>query len=92
MASCHERVPNLPTWSTDSNLKYRHYNIKNQVAPVADMCPEIDKNIAFPGRCEDSKILKQDGKFDEEGHKAVDNRGDIDPLSFLSVSILPYWL
>ena len=52
------------------------------------MGPDIDEHVAFPSRCEDSKILKQDGEFDEEGHKAVDDRRDIDPLNFLLVPIL----
>lgn len=50
------------------------------------MCPNIDKHIAFASRCEDPKILKQDGKLDEEDDKAVDNGCEIDPLSLLSVS------
>ena len=52
------------------------------------MNPEKDEHVAFPSRCEDAKILKQDGEFDEEDHQAVDNSGDVDALNLPSVPVL----
>ena len=73
MASRHQRVPNLFTWSAFSNLKHSPNEIEYQVAPDAEVCPDINEHIAFAGKCEYSKILKQDGKLDEENCEAVDN-------------------
>ena len=73
MTSGHQRVPDFFTWSAYSNLKHSHNRIEYQIAPDADMCPNINEHIAFAGRCEDPKILKQDGKLDEENHEAVNN-------------------
>ena len=37
------------------------------------MNPDVDKHIAFPGGGKNTKILKQNGEFDEEDHEAIDN-------------------
>ena len=37
------------------------------------MHPHVDEHVAFSDGCEDAKVLKQDGKFDEEDHEAIDN-------------------
>ena len=73
MASRHQRVPNLLTWSTYSDLKYGLHEIEYQIAPDAEVDPNIDEHVAFAGWCEDPKVLEQDGELDEEDHKAVDN-------------------
>ena len=73
MASRRQRVPNLLTWSTYSDLKYGLHEIEYQIAPDAEVDPNIDEHVAFAGGCEDPKVLEQDGELDEEDHKAVDN-------------------
>ena len=73
MASRHQRVPNLLSWSTYSNLKHCFDEIKYQVTPDTDVNPHINEHVTFTSRCEDSKILKQDGEFDKEDNKAIDD-------------------
>lgn len=73
MASRHQWVPNLLAWSTYSDLKYGLREIEYQIAPDAEVDPNIDEHVAFAGGCEDPKVLEQDGELDEEDNKAVDN-------------------
>lgn len=80
MASCHQGVPDLLAWSTHRDLKHGLDQIEYQVAPDAEVDPNIDEHIAFSGGCEDAKVLEQDREFDEEDHKAVDDSRNIDPL------------
>ncbi|KAL9063909.1 MAG: hypothetical protein Q9161_009207 [Pseudevernia consocians] len=56
------------------DLKYGLHEIEYQIAPDAEVDPNIDEHVAFAGGCEDPKVLEQDGELDEEDHKAVDNR------------------
>ena len=87
-ARCHQRVPKFLAGSTYSDVKHGLNEKKDQVAPDAEMNPEIDEHVAFSGGCENPKVLKQDGESDEEDHKAVNDSGDIDPLNLPSVPVL----
>lgn len=80
MARCHQRVPNLLAWSTYCDFKDRLDEIEDQTTPDTEVHPDVDEHVAFSGGCEDAEVLKQDGKFDEEDHEAVDNGRDINPL------------
>ena len=60
MTPFHERVPDLLTWSTQSDHKSDLDGIKDQVGPDAKMASDIDKHVAFSDRCKDAKVLKQD--------------------------------
>lgn len=73
MPGRHQRVPNLLAWSTYSDFKHGLGEIEYQIGPDAEVDPNIDEHVAFSGGCEDAKVLEQDGKFDEEDHKAVDD-------------------
>ena len=73
MASRHQRIPDLLSWCTYRNLKYRLNEIKYQIAPDANMNTSVNEHITFASGCEDSKILKQDREFDEEDNKAIDD-------------------
>ena len=88
MARCHHRGPKLLAESTYSDCHHNLNEIDDQVAPDAEMNPEIDEHVAFPAGCENAKVLKQNGEFDEEDYKAVDNSGDVDPLNLPSVPVL----
>lgn len=92
MASCHQRVPDLLAWITYRDPKHGRDQIEYQVAPDAEVDPNIDEHVAFSGGCEDAKVLKQDREFDEEYNKAVDSGRDIDPLMQPSASLLSSWL
>lgn len=87
MARCHQRVPKFLPGSTYSDIKHGRNEIKGQVTPDTEMNPEIDEHVAFSGGCENAKVLKQDGEFDEEDHKAVDKSGNVDPLNLPSVQL-----
>ena len=87
MASGHHWIPDLLAWRTYIDLKHSHDEIEYQVAPDAQVDPNIDKHVALPSGCEYAKILKQDREFNEEDQDAVDNGCDIDPLGLLSVSL-----
>ena len=71
MATGHQRVPNPLAWSTCSDGKYGIDDIEYQVAPYAEVGPNVDEHVAFSGRCEDTEVLEQDREFDEEDHKVV---------------------
>lgn len=73
MTSRHQRVPNLLSWSTYSNLKHCLDEIKYQVTPDANINPNVNEHVTFASGREDSKILKQDREFDEENNEAVDD-------------------
>ena len=73
MTGGHEWVPDLFARGTSCNSKDSHHEIEDQVAPDTRMSPDVDEQIAFPGWGENTKILKQDGEFDEEDHEAIDN-------------------
>ena len=73
MTRGHEWVPDLLTRDTNGNFKDNLHEIENQVAPDAQMNPDVDEQVAFPGRGKYMKILKQDREFDEEDHDAIDN-------------------
>ena len=87
MTRGHEWVPDLLTRDTNGNFKGSLHEIEDQVAPDAQMNADIDEHVAFPGWGKNTKILKQDGEFDEEDHEAIDNSRDINPLDSLSVLI-----
>ena len=87
-ARCRQRVPKFLTGSTYSDIKHSPNKKKDQVAPDAEMNPEIDEHVAFSRGCENAKVLQQDGESDEEDHKTVNDSGDIDPLNLPSVPVL----
>lgn len=87
MASGHHWIPDLLAWRTYIDLKHSHDEIEYQVAPDAQVDPNVDEHVALPGGCEYAKVLKQDRELDEEDHDAVDNGCDIDPLKLMSVSL-----
>ena len=60
MAPLYKRIPDLLAWSTQSDVKNGLNDIKDQITPDAEMCPNIDEYVALFGRCEDAKVLKQD--------------------------------
>ena len=60
MAPLHERIPDLLAWSTQNDNENDRDDIKYQIAPDAEMASDIDEHVAFPSRCEDAKVLKQD--------------------------------
>ena len=91
MTRGHEWVPDFLARSTKGNFEDGLHEIDDQIAPDAEMSPDVDEHVAFPGWGKNAKILEQDGEFDEEDREAIDNRCDIDPLDSLSVLIRNHW-
>ena len=60
MAPLYERIPDLLARSTQSDAETDRDHIKYQVTPDAEMASDINEHVAFSGRCEDAKVLKQD--------------------------------
>ena len=73
MTRGHEWIPNLLARAANGDFKDSLHEIEDQVAPDAQMNSDVDKHVAFPGGGKNTKILKQNGEFDEEDHEAIDN-------------------
>ena len=73
MTRGHKWVPDLLAWDTNGNLEDSLHEIEDQVAPDAQMNPDVDEHVAFPSRGKNAKILEEDGEFDKEDHEAINN-------------------
>lgn len=84
----HQRVPDLLAWLAHRNQEGGRDRITNEANPDADMDSHKHKHVAFPGGDEDSEILKEDRKLNEEDSRAIEDSRKVDILTSPSVSTL----
>ena len=69
----HHRVPDLPTWTEHGYGHDRVDQIERQATPDGELNQVEHRQIVFPIRHENMKILKEDGEFDEENDRTIDD-------------------
>lgn len=75
-----QEVPNLLAWLAPGDLEDRIDEIEDEGTPDDDMDRNEQPHIVFSDRHKNTKVLKEDGKLDQEYDNAVNNGPNIDPL------------
>ena len=58
MTRSHKWVPDLLARGTNDNFEDSLHHIEDQVGPDAQMNPDVDEHVAFPGWGKNPKILE----------------------------------